>query len=40
LLVYRTYLFCLPHSTLAAFAADLERFTHHVARVLSVREGE
>ncbi|PYV35791.1 MAG: hypothetical protein DMG22_01210 [Acidobacteria bacterium] len=40
LLAYRTYLFCLPHSTLAAFAADLERFTHHVARVLSVREGE
>jgi len=40
LLIYRTYLFCLPHSALAPFAADLDRFTHHVARVVPVREDD
>jgi hypothetical protein len=40
LLAYRTYVFCLPHSALAAFAADLERLTRHVARSVSVRAEE
>ena len=30
----------LPHSALAPFAADLERFTHHAARVVPVHEDD